>query len=126
MCYQYCDTHCETVRERCIGKHQGQDIEDGALGGGTDGDGKISLEEAAALKSVEYEGTGEDGSTIMSLEGLEFFTGLEKIVLPNNNFLELDLSGRTTLTDVDVSDNEEITSINLKGCSALKTVRAAA
>ena len=61
----------------------------------------------------------------MSLEGLEFFTGLEKIVLPNNNFLELDLSGRTTLTDVDVSDNEEITSINLKGCSALKTVRAA-
>ena len=35
------------------------------------------------------------------------------------------MSGRTTLTDVDVSDNEEITSINLKGCSALKTVRAA-
>lgn len=125
-----CATNTVTLTVKQSGKDVLASIKDKTLktvlmAADTDGDGKISLEEAAALKSVEYTGTGEDGSTIMSLEGLEFFTGLEKIVLPNNNFLELDLSGRTTLTDVDVSDNEEITSINLKGCSALKTVRAA-
>lgn len=125
-----CATNTVTLTVKQSGKDVLASIKDNTLktvlmAADTDGDGKISLEEAAALKSVEYTGTGEDGSTIMSLEGLEFFTGLEKIVLPNNNFLELDLSGRTTLTDVDVSDNEEITSINLKGCSALKTVRAA-
>lgn len=125
-----CATNTVTLTVKQSGKDVLASIKDKTLktvlmAADTDGDGKISLEEAAALKSVEYEGTGEDGSTIMSLEGLEFFTGLEKIVLPNNNFLELDLSGRTALTDVDVSDNEEITSINLKGCSALKTVRAA-
>lgn len=125
-----CATNTVTLTVKQSGKDVLASIKDKTLktvlmAADTDGDGKISLEEAAALKSVEYEGTGEDESTIMSLEGLEFFTGLEKIVLPNNNFLELDLSGRTTLTDVDVSDNEEITSINLKGCSALKTVRAA-
>lgn len=125
-----CATNTVTLTVKQSGKDVLASIKDNTLktvlmAADTDGDGKISLEEAATLKSVEYTGTGEDGSTIMSLEGLEFFTGLEKIVLPNNNFLELDLSGRTTLTDVDVSDNEEITSINLKGCSALKTVRAA-
>ena len=125
-----CATNTVTLTVKQSGKDVLASIKDNTLktvlmAADTDGDGKISLEEAAALKSVEYTGTGEDGSTIMSLEGLEFFTGLEKIVLPNNNFLELDLSGRTTLTDVDISDNEEITSINLKGCSALKTVRAA-
>lgn len=125
-----CATNTVTLTVKQSGKDVLASIKDNTLktvlmAADTDGDGKISLEEAAALKFVEYTGTGEDGSTIMSLEGLEFFTGLEKIVLPNNNFLELDLSGRTTLTDVDVSDNEEITSINLKGCSALKTVRAA-
>lgn len=125
-----CATNTVTLTVKQSGKDVLASIKDKTLksvlmAADTDGDGKISLEEAAALKSVEYTGTGEDGSTIMSLEGLEFFTGLEKIVLPNNNFLELDLSGRTTLTDVDVSKNDEITSINLKGCSALKTVRAA-
>lgn len=125
-----CATNTVTLTVKQSGKDVLASIKDKTLktvlmAADTDGDGKISLDEAAALKSVEYTGTGEDGSTIMSLEGLEFFTGLEKIVLPNNNFLELDLSGRTTLTDVDVSKNDEITSINLKGCSALKTVRAA-
>lgn len=124
-----CATNTVTLTVKQSGKDVLASIKDKTLktvlmAADTDGDGKISLEEAAALKSVEYEGTGEDESTIMSLEGLEFFTGLEKIVLPNNNFLELDLSGRTTLTDVDVSGNKEITSINLKGCSALKTVNA--
>lgn len=124
-----CATNTVTLTVKQSGKDVLASIKDKTLktvlmAADTDGDGKISLEEAAALKSVEYEGTGEDESTIMSLEGLEFFTGLEKIVLPNNNFLELDLSGRTALTDVDVSGNKEITSINLKGCSALKTVNA--
>lgn len=124
-----CATNTVTLTVKQSGKDVLASIKDKTLrtvlmAADTDGDGKISLEEAAALKSVEYEGTGEDESTIMSLEGLEFFTGLEKIVLPNNNFLELDLSGRTTLTDVDVSGNKEITSISLKGCSALKTVNA--
>lgn len=124
-----CATNTVTLAVKQSGKDVLANIKDKTLktvlmAADTDGDGKISLEEAAALKSVEYEGTGEDESTIMSLEGLEFFTGLEKIVLPNNNFLELDLSGRTALTDVDVSGNKEITSINLKGCSALKTVNA--
>ncbi len=124
-----CATNTVTLTVKQSGKDVLASIKDKTLktvlmAADTDGDGKISLEEAAALKSVEYTGTGEDGSTIMSLEGLEFFTGLEKIVLPNNNFLELDLSGRTALTDVDVSGNKEITSISLKGCSALKTVNA--
>lgn len=124
-----CATNTVTLTVKQSGKDVLASIKDKTLktvlmAADTDGDGKISLEEAAALKSVEYKGTGEDESTIMSLEGLEFFTGLEKIVLPNNNFLDLDLSGRTALTDVDVSGNKEITSINLKGCSALKTVNA--
>lgn len=124
-----CATNTVTLTVKQSGKDVLASIKDKTLktvlmAADTDGDGKISLEEAAALKSVEYKGTGEDESTIMSLEGLEFFTGLEKIVLPNNNFLELDLSGRAALTDVDVSGNKEITSINLKGCSALKTVNA--
>ncbi len=88
----------------------------------TDGDGKISLAEAAAVKSLEYKVTEASDLPIMTLEGLEYFTGLERIVLQGNEFTEINLSGNTALTYLDLSSNTYLETVNVKGCSALTAI----
>jgi len=88
----------------------------------TDGDGKISSSEAKAVKTLEY--TNESGKPIKSLNGLEHFTGLEKVVLKGNEFTELNFGGRTSLKSLDVSQNTSLARIDLNGCSNLTDVSA--
>lgn len=88
----------------------------------TDGDGKISSAEAEAVKTLEY--TNDTEKPVKSLNGLEFFTGLEKVVLKGNEFTELNFSGRTSLKSLDVSQNESLVRVNLNGCSNLTDVSA--
>lgn len=88
----------------------------------TDGDGKISSSEAAALKTLEYEG-GSD-KPVRSLEGLEYFTGLERIILKGNELDTLDFSGRTALKYLDLSSNASLDTVSVKGCSSLTEMYA--
>lgn len=88
----------------------------------SDGDGKISVAEAAALKSLEYSVKEDDDLPIMNLDGLEYFTGLERIVLQGNEFTVLHLSGRTSLKYLDAASNSYLESADLSGCVNLETV----
>lgn len=108
------------VKQSCV--NVADKISDSVLKGllasaDTDGDGKISFSEAAALKTLEY----EDGSEkpVRSLDGLEYFTGLERIVLKGNELDTLDFSGRTALKYLDLSNNASIDTVSVKGCSNL-------
>ncbi len=88
----------------------------------TDSDGKISLAEAAALTRLEYKMSDDSALPIMSLEGLEYFTGLETINLQEQEFAELNLSGRTALKYLNVASNTYLESVDLSGCTNLETV----
>lgn len=123
-----CNTKTATLVITQSGKDVSAYIKDNTLkalllaAADADGDGKISLAEAAAVKSLEYKVSGDSDLPIMSLEGLEYFTGLERIVLPNNEFTSIDLSGNTALTYLDLSSNTYLESVNLSGCSNLTAV----
>ncbi len=110
------------------GKDVSADIKDATLkslllaGADADGDGKISVAEAASLKSLEYKVSDDTGLPIMSLEGLENFTGLERIVLQGNEFTEFNAAGNTVLTYLDLSSNTYLESVDLSGCSNLVSV----
>ena len=114
------------IRQLCV--NVGDNISDSVLKGllssaDADGDGRITISEAAALKTLEY----EDGSDkpVRNLDGLEYFTGLERIVLKNNEFSKIDLSGRAALKYLDVSSCASLDSINVNGCSNLSELYAA-
>jgi len=67
-------------------------------------------------------------SVITSITGLQNLTSLQSFDADYNALQEVDLSGLTNLTYVDISDNDELgsnglKSINLSGCIALQELR---
>lgn len=86
----------------------------------TDNDGEISAEEAAALKTIELPYKEGETGEIKSLEGLEYFTGLERIILSSHSFTEADFSMMPNLSYVDLSINSSLVSVSLKGCASLE------
>jgi len=71
------------------------------------------------------------GARLTSITGLQNLTNLTDLQLGWNSLTEVDLSGMSTLVDVDISDqnspnvedNNCLTSVNLTGCTALEELR---
>jgi Leucine-rich repeat (LRR) protein len=93
----------------------------------TNGDGKISVEEAALVEemSLENEGGNKDGSNknagVKSLAGIEYFTNLRRLNVGKNSLEKLDLSKNTRLTYLNCSDNS-LKSLSLPVGSLLETL----
>jgi len=70
-------------------------------------------------------------ATITSITGLQNLSNLEIFYADFNSLTSVDLSGMSTLTDVDISDNNTVdgeggnslTSINVTGCTSITTLR---
>ncbi len=67
----------------------------------TNGDGRLSIPEAGAVKIITHNGD----VPIVSLDGIEYFKGLEILECGGNSLTELDLSGNTALRDLHCSSN---------------------
>lgn len=116
----------------------------------TDGNGKLSEAEAAAVKAIDVSketlaaltGFTWDGTAIKSLIGIEFFTGLEAIcaanckltqlelrnfpelktlILPLNQLTVLDITKCTKLFALDCHDNE-LTALDISKNSKLNRI----
>ena len=61
------------------------------------------------------------GSAIDSLQGIEFFTALERLSCKYNHLTTLDLSKNTALVQLDCSGNQ-LTSLDVSSCTALTTL----
>jgi hypothetical protein len=91
----------------------------------TDGDGRLSETEAAAVISIDVSWVGEERGDIKSLAGIEYFTGLIRLECNYNLLTSLDLSKNTAmkhldcassqLTSLDVSKNTALTYLNCEG-----------
>ncbi|MBR1577391.1 MAG: hypothetical protein IJ653_02245 [Bacteroidales bacterium] len=67
----------------------------------TDGDGEISLSEAAAVTRIDCSNKG-----ISSLGGIKYFTQLEELICNNNQLTAIDISGNPALASLDCRDNQ--------------------
>jgi len=71
------------------------------------------------------------GARLTSITGLQSLTNLTDLHLGWNSLTEVDLSGMSSLLDVDISDqnspnvenNNCLTSVNLTGCTAIEELR---
>ncbi len=69
------------------------------------------------------------GATVTSFTGLQNLTNIEEFRADYNGLTSIDLSGMSTLTTVDLSDNDvpgsgtnSLTSVNLSGCTSLESL----
>jgi len=69
----------------------------------TDKDGKLSFKEAKNVKSVNTRYS--TSYNIKSLQGIEYFFGLEELICGGNYILEVDLSKNTELKYLDIKNN---------------------
>ena len=67
------------------------------------------------------------GATITSFTGLQNLTNIQEFKADYNGLTSIDLSGMSTLTEVDLSDNDlpdsgtnSLSSVNLSGCTSLQ------
>ncbi len=72
----------------------------------TNGDGKISVEEAAAVTSLDLSGDETAGQTLTTLEDIVHFPNLTSLDCSDNELTELELGSNTSLTEVDCSNNQ--------------------
>ena len=88
----------------------------------TDGDGKISQDEALAVTQII---THDNGFSKMmsSLEGVQYFVNLEYLDCSYNQLTSLDVSKNTALTYLACVFNvHQLTSLNVSGCTALTSL----
>ncbi len=69
------------------------------------------------------------GATVTSFTGLQNLTNIQQFRADYNSLTSIDLSGMSTLTTVDLSDNDvpgsgtnSLSSVNLSGCTSLETL----
>ena len=69
------------------------------------------------------------GATVTSFTGLQNLTNIQDFRADYNSLTSIDLSGLTSLTYVDISDNDlpdsgtnSLTSVNLSGCTSLESL----
>jgi len=67
------------------------------------------------------------GATVTSFTGLQNLTNIQEFKADENSLTSIDLSGMSSLTEVDLSDNDApdsstncLTSVNLSGCTSLE------
>ena len=77
-------------------------------------DGKVSMEEAAAVERMEISGLG-----IQSLAGIEYFTGLKYLDCSNNELKTLSTAGLGSLQTLVCNNNLELVSLNVSGSPEL-------
>lgn len=86
----------------------------------TDGDGTLSLEEAAAVREINvnemYKLLGE---RVRSMDGIEYFTSLTLLTCYGNSITELDLAKNTELTYLHVGTNR-ISKLDVTGNTKLQ------
>lgn len=80
----------------------------------TDGDGKLSAAEIAAVQSLDLPQRG-----IADLTGVQVFTALDELLCYENPLTSLDVSGMTKLKTLDCSGCGSLTALNAAGCTAL-------
>lgn len=106
-------------------------------------DGKVSMPEANAVKSISYADLINSGSlslcNVVSFTGIEYFSNLENISLGGNNIsvnpkvktinlcynkhlTSISISGASNLSSLDLRTNIELEYIKMKGCSKLKSI----
>jgi hypothetical protein len=86
---------------------------------------RITYADPTLIRELNFEGDDEDYAMLTSITGLTNLTNLVEFRADNNQLQTIDLSGLTSLTYVDVSDNDRysadgLTSINVSGCTALE------
>ncbi len=86
----------------------------------SDRDGNISTFEAAAVKDLDVSELAAT-SHIHSLEGINYFTGLETLNCAGHHLTSLDLTSNTKLVALNCKGNE-LTQVNLTKCSELETI----
>lgn len=84
-----------------------------------DGDGKISLSEAAAVQTIKC-----SGKDIKSLGDLSCFTGLDTLICSNNQLTQLDISSLSGLRYLDCSNNQITSLITSAKQSSAPSTRA--
>jgi hypothetical protein len=79
----------------------------------TNGDGELSKTEVTAVKTIEV-----NSNSVSSLKGIEYFTGLIRLVASNNQLTSLDLSKNTALTQL-FCYNNKLTLLDVSANTAL-------
>lgn len=106
-------------------------------------DGKVSMPEANAVKSISYADLINSGSlslcNVVSFTGIEYFSNLENISLGGNSIsvnpkvktinlcynkhlTSISMLGASNLSSLDLRTNIELEYIKMKGCSKLKSI----
>lgn len=85
-----------------------------------DADGKLSVEEAAAVTDRQYLG----GKGYSSVKGIEAFVNVSELELWGNNLTSVNLSGMSKLTSLWIQNNPLLESINVSGCTSLSYFEA--
>ncbi len=85
----------------------------------TDNDGHISLTEAAAITRLDM-----PRSSLVSLDGIQYFENLETLSCPENHINDLDLSRNKKLTGAVLTDCK-LETLDISGCHSLKTLLCA-
>lgn len=106
-------------------------------------DGKVSMPEANAVKSISYTDLINSGSlslcNVVSFTGIEYFSNLENISLGGNNIsvnpkvktinlcynkhlTSISMLGASNLSSLDLRTNIELEYIKMKWCSKLKSI----
>lgn len=106
-------------------------------------DGKVSMPEANAVKSISYADLINSGSLslckVVSFTGIEYFSNLENISLGGNNIsvnpkvktinlcynkhlTSISMLGASNLSSLDLRTNIELEYIKMKWCSKLKSI----
>lgn len=87
----------------------------------SDSDGSLSAGEIEAAKMISI---SDYDNQLYSVEGIKYFTSLVDLDIPFSHVTSVDVSGMTNLEMIDIMYCEKCTTINVKGCSALKSILA--
>lgn len=93
----------------------------------TDRDGRISRAEAEAVTEIDISGTWDDFSArkgVTSLEGIQYFPNLRKLICAANDIAALDLAQNRELEELDCCANS-LTQLDLTQNTKLKSSRQA-
>lgn len=91
-----------------------------SAGWDTDGNGRLSLSEAAAVALIDVAGL-TDSTRVETMAGLQYFTGLTELNCSQNRLTVLDLSANRALTHLYCSRNR-LTALDLSAQSALEVL----
>ena len=85
------------------------------------GDGELSKYDIDAVTQINVSGSYNEPGTIQSLEGIQYFTGLQNLNCSDNRLTSLELSSNTMLTSLRCSNNQ-LTSLDINNNTALTFV----